>query len=48
MDYALEAFDAETGSRILRGKPRFELIDGQLELRNVPVPGEYPTARQPS
>ncbi len=41
---ARKAFDAKTGSRILRGKPRFELMDGQLELRNVPVPREYPTA----
>jgi carbamoyltransferase len=40
---AREAFDAKTGSRILRGKPRFELIDGQLKLKDVPVPREYPT-----
>jgi carbamoyltransferase len=38
---AREAFDAKTGSRVLRGKPRFELRDGQLELRDVPVPKEY-------
>jgi carbamoyltransferase len=39
---AREAFDAKTGSKVLRGKPRFELVDGRLELRNVPVPKEYP------
>jgi hypothetical protein len=36
---AREAFD-ESGSKVLRGKPRFELFDGRLELRNVPVPKE--------
>ena len=35
------AFDAKTGSKVLRGKPRFELQNGRLELRNVPVPKEY-------
>jgi len=39
---AREAFDANTHSKVLRGKPRFELIEGRLELRNVPVPKEYP------
>src|SRR5262249_37496518 len=29
---AREAFDAKTGLKILRGKPRFELLDGHLEL----------------
>ena len=38
---ARDAFDAETGSKVLRGKPRFELVGGKLELRNVPVPKEY-------
>ena len=38
---AREAFDAETGSKVLRGKPRFELLGGRLEMRNVPVPKEY-------
>ena len=37
-----EAFEAKTGSKVLRGKPRFELVDGRLELRNVPVPKAYP------
>lgn len=41
MVIAREAFDAKTGMRVLRGKPRFELVNGQLELRNVPVPKEY-------
>src|SRR5262245_27107671 len=39
---AREAFDAKTGLKVLRGKPRFELVDGRLKLRNVPVPKEYP------
>jgi 2-polyprenyl-3-methyl-5-hydroxy-6-metoxy-1,4-benzoquinol methylase len=39
-----EAFDAKTGSRVLRGKPRFELLGGWIELRNVPVPKEYTTS----
>jgi hypothetical protein len=38
---AREGFDAKTGARVLRGKPRFELVDGKLELRNVPVPKEH-------
>jgi len=37
---AREAFAPGTGARVLRGKPRFELVDGRLELRNVPVPAE--------
>jgi carbamoyltransferase len=37
---AREGFDTKTGARVLRGKPRFELVNGQLELRNVPVPKE--------
>src|SRR5262249_2179369 len=39
---AREAFDAQTGLKVLRGKPRFVLINGQLELRNIPVPKECP------
>lgn len=31
-------YDAKTGAKVLRGKPRFELVAGQLVLRNVPVP----------
>jgi len=27
---------------VLRGKPRFDLVDGELVLRNVPVPREVP------
>jgi hypothetical protein len=42
MVVAREAIDAKTGSKVLRGKPRFELADGRLELRNVPVPKDYP------
>jgi 2-polyprenyl-3-methyl-5-hydroxy-6-metoxy-1,4-benzoquinol methylase len=37
---AREAIDAKTGRPTLRPKPRFELIDGELALRNVPVPKE--------
>src|SRR5262245_18306145 len=37
---AREALDAKTGSKVLRGKPRFELLNGRLELRNIPVPTE--------
>ena len=39
---AREAIDARTGAKVLRGKPRFDLIDGRLELGNVPVPTEIP------
>ena len=42
---AREGFDAKTGARVLRGKPRFELVNGELELRNVPVPKEVLTPR---
>jgi 2-polyprenyl-3-methyl-5-hydroxy-6-metoxy-1,4-benzoquinol methylase len=35
---AREGFDAKTGAKVLHGKPRFDLHQGQLELRNVPVP----------
>ena len=35
---AREAVEPGTGRSVLRGKPRFELVDGELELRNVPVP----------
>jgi carbamoyltransferase len=37
---AREAFDAKTGAKVLRSKPCFELVNGQLELRNTPVPKE--------
>lgn len=39
---ARESIDAATGNRILRGKPRYELVDGRLVLKNVPVPKEAP------
>jgi len=39
---AREAFDAKTRSKVLRGKPRFDLVNGRLYLRNVPVPKEHP------
>ena len=32
------AFDAKTGERLLRGKPRFDLCGGDLVLKNSPVP----------
>jgi hypothetical protein len=38
---AREVFDAKTGLKVLRGKPRLELLGGRLELRNVPVPKKY-------
>ncbi len=31
-------YDAKSGTKLLRGKPRFDLIGRQLVLRNVPVP----------
>jgi carbamoyltransferase len=37
---AREGFDPRTGAKVMRAKPRFELVNGQLELRNVPVPKE--------
>ena len=37
---AREGIDAKTGRRVLRPKPRFELVGDRLELRNVPVPKE--------
>jgi SAM-dependent methyltransferase len=43
---AREAIDPTTGTRILRPKPRFELIDGNLVLRNVPVPRDMQPADQ--
>ena len=43
MVQARVAYDAKTGTRVLRGKPRFELCDGRLELRNTPVPAEQPS-----
>ena len=38
---ALTGYDANTGAKVLRGKPRFELAEGQLKLRNVPVPLDH-------
>jgi hypothetical protein len=35
---AREGIDPRTGQRVLRAKPRFELVEGRLRLRNVPVP----------
>lgn len=37
---ARPALDPETGRQVLLPKPRFELVEGRLELRNVPVPDE--------
>lgn len=37
---AREAIDPKTGETVFRPKPRFELVDGKLVLRNVPVPRE--------
>ena len=37
---AREGIDPKTGLRVLRPKPRFELVEGTLILRNVPVPKE--------
>lgn len=39
---ARNSWDARTGKEVRRGKPRFELIDDKLELRNVPVPETLP------
>ena len=39
LDYRL-AIDPNSTDRMLVPKPRFELVDGRLELRNVPVPDE--------
>ena len=37
---ARDGIDPKTGDKMLRPKPRFELVDGELVLRNVPVPKE--------
>jgi carbamoyltransferase len=37
---AREGRDPATGDPVLLPKPRFELVDGELTLRNVPVPKE--------
>ncbi len=37
---ARAARDPETGKEVLRHKARFELRDGALELKNVPIPNE--------
>jgi 2-polyprenyl-3-methyl-5-hydroxy-6-metoxy-1,4-benzoquinol methylase len=42
---AREGIDAKTGAKVLRGKPRFALVNGQLELCNVPVPQEVVEAK---
>lgn len=39
---AREAIDHRTGRVIYRPKPRYELVKGELVLRNVPVPTEAP------
>jgi len=46
---AREAYDPATGNKILRGKPRFVLQDGNLHLRNIPVPaGPMDSRNDPS
>jgi hypothetical protein len=37
---ARPSLDPQTGRQVLLPKPRFELVGGRLELRNVPVPQE--------
>jgi SAM-dependent methyltransferase len=37
---AREAYDPRSGRLVLRPKPRFDLVDGKLVIRNVPVPKE--------
>lgn len=44
---AREAVDPKTGLLTLRPKPRFELVNGALVLRNVPVPTEVVAAQSP-
>ncbi|HYA17675.1 MAG TPA: carbamoyltransferase N-terminal domain-containing protein, partial [Bryobacteraceae bacterium] len=39
-----ESVDRITGRRVLVPKPYFELVDGKLDLRQVPVPLERPEA----
>jgi len=39
---ARDAINPHTGEPVLRGKPRFDLVGGELVLRNVPVPREVP------
>ena len=43
---ARAAFDPKTGAKVWRPKPRFELIDGRLELRNSPVPTDVAASEQ--
>ncbi len=43
---ARAAIDPSTGQSVFIPKPRFELIDGRLELRNVPVPDQRLPARE--
>jgi SAM-dependent methyltransferase len=40
MAEAREGYDPRSGRRVFRPKPRFELVDGKLAIRNVPVPRE--------
>src|SRR5262249_43169081 len=40
---AREGIDPKTGHKVLRPKPRYELVDGQLILHNVPVPKSVST-----
>jgi len=42
---ARDAVDPRTRQMVLRPKPRFELVDGELILRNVPVPATMPADR---
>lgn len=41
---AREAVDARTGEKVFRPKPRYELVGGNLVLRNVPVPKDVTAA----
>jgi carbamoyltransferase len=42
---AREAFDPRTGQMVLRPKPRFDFVNGDLVLKNVPVPAEMSEAQ---
>jgi carbamoyltransferase len=37
---AREGIDPKTGQKVYRPKPRYDLVEGKLALRNVPVPKE--------
>jgi carbamoyltransferase len=45
---ARTGYEAKTKTKVLRGKPRFDLVEGQLVLRNVPVPIENSIAHRES